>query len=110
MSYKILPSKRFAKELKSLAKKHSSIKSDFGEFLKELRKNPDLGVPLGNNCYKIRMAIRSKNKGKSEGARLITHIYHSGETVYLLTIYDKSSRLVISMDELKTIIADLALE
>ena len=39
---------------------------------KELIKDPRLGVPLGNDRYKIRLKITSKGKGKSGGARVIT--------------------------------------
>jgi hypothetical protein len=28
-------------------------------------ENPTQGTPLGKDCYKIRMAISSKNKGKN---------------------------------------------
>jgi len=31
-----------------------------------------MGTPLGNDVYKIRLAIASKNKGKSGGARVIS--------------------------------------
>lgn len=110
MSYKVLTSKRFAKELKSLAKKHNSLKEDFSKLVKEIKNNPEMGVALGDNCFKIRMAISSKGKGKRSGARLISHVYYSGETVYLLTVYDKSQKSNISMQELKSIIASLELE
>ena len=33
----------------------------------------DFGIDLGNNIRKIRIAIKSKNKGKSGGARVITY-------------------------------------
>lgn len=59
------------------------------------------GTPIGNDCYKIRLAIKSKGKGKSGGARVITHVYVSKTTVYLLIIYDKSDQKNISDNELK---------
>ncbi len=34
--------------------------------------NPTSGTSLGHNLYKIRLAIASKGKGKSGGARVIT--------------------------------------
>lgn len=42
-----------------------------------------MGIPLGKNCYKIRLKISSKNSGKSGGARIITHVFLEGDTVTL---------------------------
>ncbi len=49
---------------------------------KELEENPTTGTPLGNDVYKIRLAIVSKNKGKSGGARVISFVKIIDETVY----------------------------
>jgi hypothetical protein len=65
----------------------------------ELQANPQAGEPLGRDCYKVRMSIAAKNKGKSGGARVITCVKIVGETVYLLTIYDKSEQESISDKE-----------
>jgi hypothetical protein len=70
------------------------------ELGKQLTDNPTLGKPIGQNCYKIRLAISSKGKGKSGGARIITHVYIVETTIYLLTIYDKSDKDNISDKEL----------
>lgn len=55
-------------------------------------KNPFQGDNLGGGVRKIRMAIGSKGKGKSGGARVLTlNVLVSGDTdVTLLTIYDKN--------------------
>ena len=82
---------------------------------RELSENPHLGQPLGNDSYKIRLSIQSKGKGKSGGARVITHLDSeivgalekgpAGDiTVCLLTIYDKSETASISDKELKELI------
>jgi len=86
MSYKIITIPTFDKELKSLSKKHRSIKVDLAYLGKQLLENPKRGDEILQNCYKIRMAIASKGKGKSGGARVITYIYIREETVYLLSI------------------------
>ena len=86
MSYSILPTYRFEKELKRLVKKFPSLKIEFKELIEEITKNPKAGTFIGNNCYKIRVPIKSKGKGKSGGARAITCVYVESETVYLLTI------------------------
>ena len=69
MSFNIIPTPPFEKELKQLVKKYPSIKSDIISLVKELQKEPRIGTPLGSNCYKIRMAITSKGKGKSGGVK-----------------------------------------
>jgi mRNA-degrading endonuclease RelE of RelBE toxin-antitoxin system len=68
MSYKILSIPPFDKQLKRLGKKYPTLKNDFAIFLQNLGRDPKQGIKLGYNCYKIRMAIESKGKGKSRGA------------------------------------------
>ncbi len=65
-----------------------------------LEENPTQGEPLGKDCYKVRMAITSKGKGKSGGSRVITCVKIVNQTAYLLTIYDKSDKENISDKEL----------
>ena len=100
MSFNILPTPDFSRELKRLSKKYSSLKSDFSKLLISLEADPAMGQPLGNNCFKIRMAISSKNKGKSGGARVITYVKIVYEVIYLLSIYDKSETDTITDKEL----------
>lgn len=90
MSFNIISTDLFEKELKHLSKKHPSIKNDLAKLGAKLLKEPLLGTPIGNNCYKIRMAIASKGKGKSGGARIITHVLVTKQNIYMLSIYDKS--------------------
>ncbi len=104
MSYKIIAVPVFTKELKKLAKKYISLKSDLTSLFDTLEKNPEQGTPLGKNCYKIRLAISSKNKGKSGGARLITNFVISDDTVYLLSIYDKSDKENLTDKELEELL------
>lgn len=66
----------------------------------ELIANPKLGVPLGYDCYKIRMAITSKGRGKSGGARVITHVKITATSIFLLSIYDKSESDSIRDEEI----------
>ena len=75
MSYSIVTIAPFDKQLKRLAKKYPSLKNEVAQLGKLLTDTPTSGTPLGNNCYKVRMSIASKGKGKSGGARVITHIY-----------------------------------
>ena len=64
----------FKRQLKALVKKHKSMKQDYANLICDLKENPYLGVELGNGVHKIRMAIASKGKGKSGGARVITYV------------------------------------
>lgn len=79
MSYSIIPTHRFEKELKRLVKKFPSLKNEFAQLIAEILENPKSGTFIVNNCYKIRLAIGSK--GKSGGARVITYLYIETETV-----------------------------
>ena len=60
-----------------------------------------MGTALGNDCYKIRMAITAKGKGKSGGARVITFVQVIETTIFLLSIYDKADAANISDKILK---------
>ena len=68
--------------------------------VQELKENPEQGTGIGKNCYKIRISIAFKGKGKSGGARVITHNVVDKKTVYLLSIYDKSDQETLSQKEL----------
>jgi hypothetical protein len=107
----------FKKEAKPLLKRYISLKTDLANLEKELHLNPTLGTSLGNNTYKIRLKITSKGKGKSGGARVISHLEtelianletdDSVTTVNLISIYDKSETEIITDKELKRLIANL---
>lgn len=80
----------FNRDVKKLAKKYPSIFNGLEQLFHDLDKNPFQGDALGDNCFKIRMAITSKGKGKNGGARVITCIKIENDTIHLLTIFDKS--------------------
>lgn len=105
MSFEIQTIPPFDRQLKALGKKYHSLKDDFAEFLNDLENNPIQGTELGANCYKIRFKISSKNRGKSGGARIISYVLISEETVYLLAIYDKSDQESISDKDIKTLLS-----
>jgi mRNA-degrading endonuclease RelE of RelBE toxin-antitoxin system len=96
MSYSISFSPTFDRELKRLAKKYPSIKSDLSQLINRLEENPIQGDSLGKDCYKVRMKIASKGKGKSGGSRVITCVKIINEQIKLLSIYDKSEQEAIS--------------
>lgn len=72
----------------------------------KLSENPTLGIPLGRDCYKIKIGIKSKGKGARGGARVITYVITENEEVILLTIYDKKEKSNLSSDELNELLED----
>ena len=100
----ILLTQSFKKEVKRLSKKYPSLSTDLRNLLTDLEANPQLGEPLGQDCYKIRLRITSKNRGKSGGSRIITYVQILDDVVYLLKLYDKSEQSTISDDELDRLI------
>ncbi len=104
MSYKVDAIEQFEREAKRLKKKFPSLKTEINELIDNLEDNPFIGTPLPNGFYKIRMSIQSKGKGKRGGARVITHVKIVNETVYLVSIYDKSEQSDIDDGELNRLL------
>jgi len=90
MSYSVYPTPDFKKLFNKLYKKYPSLKTDLLELINKVSEEPDTGIKLGHGVYKIRLAITSKGKGKSGGARIITYLLTEDKEVYLVFIYDKS--------------------
>jgi len=104
MNYSIELTDNFKKEAKKLIKKYASLNNELAELFDELQKNPFLGTPLGNDIYKIRLAISSKGKGKSGGARVMTFVKISETSVLVFSIYNKGTKDNISDNEIEEII------
>lgn len=107
MNYKIKTIPNFDKALKRLAKKYPSLKTEYIALLESLEADPEQGTAIGNRCFKIRLSIASKGKGKSGGARIITHVWTKGTTVFLLDIYDKSEQNDITDKELLQLLKEI---
>ncbi len=107
MSYNVVTIPPFDRQLKRLAKKYLSLKFDLAALGKQLAENAAIGKSIGHSCYKIRISISSKGKGKSGDARIITHVHIVENTVYLLSIYDKSEKENISDKELIELLKEL---
>src|SRR5262245_28728889 len=90
MSYNVIPAPNFKSQVKRLIKKFPSLKKELSDLSITLSENPAMGTPLGSDTFKIRLAVKSKGKGKSGGMRVITFKIDRNKEVYLLTIYDKS--------------------
>lgn len=109
MNYSITTSSYFDVAAKKLVKKYPSFKEDLVNFGKSLLENPKQGAELAPGIRKIRMAIKSKGKGKSGGARVITYTFITQEmdgNIVLLLIYDKEDASTAKVNVLKEIIKE----
>lgn len=107
MNYKIIVIDNFKREAKPLIKKYPSLKGELEQLQAQLLENPRMGVMITENLYKIRLAVKSKGRGKSGGMRVITYVWEISveivededkrETIiFLASIYDKSEEESIS--------------
>lgn len=99
----------FLKSAKILSKRYRSFAEDLKALRDEIIKNPYYGDDLGNGIRKLRMAIKSKGKGKRGGARVITLTVVIDETnlkVTFLYAYDKSDMANISDIKIRQILED----
>jgi len=90
MSFNVKTISVFDRQAKRLAKKFPSLKKELQTLISGLTEDPTQGTPIGHDCQKVRLAIASKGKGKSGGARVIVHVVFNAGNAYLLSIYDKS--------------------
>jgi len=107
MKFEVIATDNFRKEAKPLMRKYHSLRDELGELSKALGANPQMGTPLGKNCFKIRLAIKSKGKGKSGGGRVITCVFVCESRVFLLSIYDKSELENISDSDLTRLLGQI---
>ena len=90
-----------------MLKKYPSLKAELLQLSEQIAENPGMGIALGKNCFKIRLAIKSKGKGKSGGARVITYVIANDQEVALLSIYDKSTKNDLEPGEIDLLLSDL---
>ncbi|RYU90848.1 hypothetical protein EWM62_09410 [Mucilaginibacter terrigena] len=110
MANQIVYSQVFIRKAKELKKRHLSLVSDLTELENSLLENPKQGADLGSGLYKVRLAVKSKGKGKSGGYRVITFLVTKSDldiTINMLTIYDKSDESSIDKKYLLALIKDL---
>ncbi len=100
----VISTQDFRRDLKRLLKKYPSLKKELEGLGESLEITPFQGTPLGKDCYKIRLAIASKGKGKSGGGRVVTCVKILRNTVYLLTIYDKAEKEDLEDKELDALL------
>jgi len=122
MNYRTILIDEFKKDAKKLLKKYASLRNELAELEQQLLENPKIGTLISKNTYKIRLAVKSKGKGKRGGLRVITHIIEvlidilekdeakntEDETlIVLVAIYDKSEMENISESYLQDIISEI---
>ena len=110
LGYEVQKTSLFEKLLKDLSKNFRSITSDLDGFTDTLDDKSKLGINLGNNVYKARIANSDKNKGKSAGYRLISYLKLENETITYVYIYDKSQLENISEEKLDKIVMEMLKE
>ena len=98
----------FKRQFRQLKKKYRSLTDDLVNFQQSLKENPFQGDDLGGGVRKIRMAIASKGKGKSGGARVLTlNVLVSDDAdITLLTIYDKNEIDNVSDDYIRWLVSE----
>ena len=109
MANQVVPTDLFEAKFKRLKKKFRTLEAELKALTYVLEQTPDTGESMGSGLYKIRLASKSKGKGKRGGFRVITYLVLQKDTdidVYLITIYDKSEQDSIDKDDLLAIIDD----
>ena len=110
MNYRIELGSTFKKAFKRLRKKYHPLDKDLAQWTVELRQNPTQGADLGNGIRKVRMVISDKGKGKSHGARVITHtaiVSIEDGVITLLAIYDKAEQETITDKEIARLLKEI---
>ncbi len=110
MANKVVYTPVFIKKAKALSKKYASLISDLTELEKSLTLLPKQGADLGGGLFKVRLAVKSKGKGKSGGFRVVTYLvsYNQDDVIInMLTIYDKSEESSINKKLLLKLLKEL---
>ncbi len=115
MNCKIVATQDFSRDAKRLSKKYISLKNELKELQEQLLQNPQMGILIHENTYKIRLSVKSKNKGKSGGLRVITYIVKTEEEnqsiiIILVAIYDKSEAESMPKKQLLSLIDEIEKE
>lgn len=105
MSVSVFYTQVFESKYKRFKKKFQSIETDLKMFVDRLPQTT--GTDLGNGIYKYRLSVKSKNKGKSGGFRIISFeilLSENHKRINLITIYDKSEQATITKKEISEIL------
>jgi len=95
----------FDRQFKRYSKKFQSLKDDLKRFINELAS--ENSVNLGGGFYKYRLSVKSKNRGKGGGFRVITFellVSEEEKNITFLTIYDKSEQSSLTKSQITDIL------
>ena len=100
----------YKRNLRELSKRFRQIRLDTGLVIEQIQGGNFIGdrIPgMGEDYIILKVRVKNSNiqKGKSAGYRMIYQV-ESPVSVLLLTIYSKSDRTDISLNEIRSIIAD----
>ena len=118
MRSRVIVIDNFKREAKPLLKKYPSLKNELEVLRLQLLDTPRMGIKITDNVYKIRLAVKSKGRGKSGGMRIITFVWEialemaededTSETIiFLASIFDKSEEENISDKDLERLIDEI---
>ena len=107
MSFSVETTHDFRHQAKKLLKKYPSLRAELKQLQEDLMNTPIMGKALENNTYKIRLAVKSKGKGKSGGLRIINYVVTKKELIFLIAIYDKSEMATIQDKTIKAYTKDI---
>lgn len=110
MANQVVPTDLFEAKFKRLKKKFRTLEAEMKALVSVLEETPGTGESLGAGLYKIRLASKSKGKGKRGGFRVITYLVLQTDEdtdVYLISIYDKSEESDIQKETLLNIVKAL---
>ncbi|UNE67085.1 type II toxin-antitoxin system RelE/ParE family toxin [Leptospira interrogans] len=110
MNFKVFTLPKFDRQAKRLIKKFPSLKKEIAGLIESLKTNPTQGTKIALDCYKIRLSIASKGKGKSGGARVITHFLVKDTAVFLMLIYDKAEQENVSNVEIEELLKEIEIQ
>ena len=98
----------FRKDLKKLAKRYRSVRSDLQPLIERLQAGElpgDRVVGVETILFKVRLKNSNIQKDKSAGYRVIYYA-KTQDRVVLMTIYSKSDQEDVSSNELKAVLAE----
>ncbi|WP_341527199.1 type II toxin-antitoxin system RelE/ParE family toxin [Nostoc sp. UHCC 0302] len=100
----------FEEEVYRLSKRFRNIRSDIQPIIEQLQQGNVIGDRIAGISeeyvvYKLRVRNSNIQKGKSAGYRLI-YLLELPTSILLLTIYSKSDREDIGVNEIRNIVAD----
>jgi len=104
ISFSALPS--FKKDLKQLSKRFRNVKSDVTDLMKTLKNNPESGVFIKQDIYKIRLKNSDTKSGKSGGYRVLYYYVNNKNEIIFFTIFSKTDIENISNDDLDNLIKE----